>query len=148
MLQYFHVDNVINAVKPIWILSNLEGLHIMITILYWSLEFTPHQFSLREICLHIIPCLYVVLNTVISCKPWRLLHVYQPAILVLIYMIFSRVYFIYYPKTMYKHLNWSLPGQTIAMLLGIIFIIITVLHIALTCIHIASHRLLKGGNCC
>ena len=140
LLQFAHVFDIINIGKTIWLFSNLTGsLQLFITIFYWALENSNDNITLRDVGLHIIPCFYAIIDTILSNIPRRIFHAYQPSIIVLLYMVFTVTF--YREREIYQNLNWDYPWKTIAFFSIISVIVIPCLHIGLSGLYILSNYL-------
>ena len=87
--------------------------------------------SANSILKHAINSVYALSNFLICAKPYRILHVYQSMILGAVYIIFSAIYQEISGDVIYDALDWtSLPGTPL-MAMGVLFIVIPLVHIAL-----------------
>ncbi|KAK3857362.1 hypothetical protein Pcinc_036386 [Petrolisthes cinctipes] len=128
--------------KVSWVFSNVIGaIHALITASYWITVYPNRSDEkLTEIGIntHIMPVLYVLLDSMVSATPRRLLHAYQPALYMLAYTLFNLMYYLcggldYLGRpALYPILDWTRPGSTIGIMSLVIVLLVPFLH-ALLC---------------
>lgn len=73
--------------KWCWVLSNLRcAPAIFITIFYWAVLFDSDEdrVDYSNVFTHILNSVICLVDVIVSARPWRWQHFYQPAILALV----------------------------------------------------------------
>ncbi|XP_068626886.1 protein rolling stone-like [Battus philenor] len=140
-------------VKMYWAMTNISTtIAFFITVFYWSFlsmdvdeEYAANRTL--DIFIHAVNAILMFVLLTSARQPMRLLHVYQPISVAVIYLIFSVIY--YYaggtnPGTdgtyIYPPLDWSLPGLAmITVALSLVLLII--LHAISACLVIIRDKL-------
>ncbi|XP_061179102.1 protein rolling stone-like [Saccostrea echinata] len=132
-------------VKIQWILFNVSTVTaFVITVLFYTL-LTP-TLTANSILTHAVNSLYALSNLAICAKPVRILHVYQPVILALLYSVFSVIFHEAGGGTIYSILDWDKVQNTVLLSLGVIFIVVPLIH--LVCFTIYKIRVFVSTSCC
>lgn len=143
-------------IRVSWVLSNITGsLHLFITLAYWITVY-PYRSDehLNEIGVntHIMPCFYILIDTLTTATPRRLLHAYQPSLFLTTYVLFNLTYFLcggvdYLGRpALYPVLDWTRPGSTVGIISAVLLLVIPVLHAILCGLYAArikAWRILK-----
>lgn len=103
-------------------------------ILYYSLKMTFFfGFSTGSdpviFLIQIVSPVYVIANVIVSAKETRILHLYQPASFLLLYILTNMAHCLATGSRVYALLNWTgSPVITIAISLGILLVFTPLLH--------------------
>ena len=92
-----------------------------------------------EIYFLIFQTLIVLLDIMISNRPWNLWHMWCPMLYSVLYFIFNVIYVVAFEGTnpkknpwIYKILNWNQkPGRSVLMCLALIFVAVPLISVAL-----------------
>ncbi|XP_043792265.1 protein rolling stone-like isoform X2 [Apis laboriosa] len=121
---------------------------IVITITYWSSIYDPtiHYLDPLNIMLHICNSILMIIDFCITSIPFRLRNFWWCLILVILYIIFSVIYYLvggvdkngyHY---IYKILDWKKPVQASLVCIGEA-VLITILHSLMCFLDIIKNRL-------
>ena len=82
------------ACKVSWIIYDIAAnIAFPVTVTYWSLVYIPgHHFDYVTFNAHALNSVVIVIDTMVSRLPVKLLHVIYPVIFISIYLIFSIIY--------------------------------------------------------
>jgi len=96
---------------------------------------------------HLLNSVYTLAALVFSAKPVRLVHVYQPVVYGVIYVIFSVLYHAAGGDAIYPVLDWNKPESAVMTALLIPLIGIPIMHLAIFALY--TLRLYVAGkmNC-
>lgn len=103
-------------------------------ILYYSFKMTFFfVFSTGSdpviFLIQIVSPVYVIANVIVSAKETRILHLYQPASFLLLYILTNMAHCLATGSRVYALLNWTgSPVITIAISLGILLVFTPLLH--------------------
>lgn len=76
-----------------WLLHNLgSDAAPLVSVLFWTIAYDGSGVTLVNCTTHGINAVFVLVDTLISRTPIRMLHLYQSSCMGLIYMVFSYVY--------------------------------------------------------
>ncbi|KAK7058749.1 hypothetical protein SK128_023753 [Halocaridina rubra] len=121
-----------------WVLSNITGaLHMFITLAYWLTVYpfrSDEELNVIGFNTHIMPCLYILVNAMVSATPRRLLHAYHPSLFLVGYTFFNLTYYLcggldYLGRpALYPVLDWTQPARTIGIIAAVLILVIPLLH--------------------
>ncbi|XP_067932498.1 uncharacterized protein [Watersipora subatra] len=111
-----------------WCLYNIAlPAAILVTIVYWGALYPMLQASsdfhtnFIDVSLHAVNSAFMITEQYLGALPTRILHVYQPILYAIVYMIFSGIYWHFTGIILYPYiLDWTRPGITTASLFGIL----------------------------
>ncbi|XP_014680998.1 PREDICTED: protein rolling stone-like [Priapulus caudatus] len=80
--------------KLAWVLFNMAAsLALAVTLGYWITDYNPsHVISADNLIKHGINAVVIIVDVVVVATPVRLLHIWQPAVFLTYYAIFTVVY--------------------------------------------------------
>ena len=97
------------------------------------------EFTHGSINKHLLNTIYTLINLIFCAKPMQILHIYQPVIYGLIYLLFSFVYNIVGYAPIYTVLDWSKTGKALMVSCLSLFIGIPLMY--LVCFSIQTLRI-------
>ena len=133
--------------KIVWLLLNVcLTAHPIITIIYWAFIYNPEFVYANQgggygvaltVHRHAFNTIFTYFDLAVSATPVKFWHFVYPLAYALLYISFSLVYFwaggvnpYIDSPAIYPHLlDWTAPGRTIAILLGVM-VILVVFHSA------------------
>lgn len=134
------LGNLAIDLKTEWCLfAVISNFAFIITFIYFAVLY-PHIYApgqkIRAVDFHIhgFNSVVIIIEMMICAFPIRLLHAIYPMIYGLTYVLFSIIYWAFDHKNnvVYKNvLDWNKPGQTIGVILGLGFLVIPILQLAL-----------------
>ncbi|KAJ8302150.1 hypothetical protein KUTeg_021137 [Tegillarca granosa] len=131
--------------KAVWVLHNVIGANsLLVTIGYYILlkpEYTP-----LSIAKHLINSVYIVMNAIVSAKPMRIYHIYQPMVFIVTYMIFSVIWHFSGGDPIYSVLDWSKVKT--AAIVSVLWVLVGVPVMFLVLFGIHKLRNLIHSLCC
>ncbi|XP_062589233.1 protein rolling stone-like [Saccostrea cucullata] len=128
-----------------WILFNVSTVTaLVITLLFYTL-LTPN-LTANSILTHAVNSVYALSNLTLCAKPVRILHVYQPVTLAVLYTVFSVIYHQAGGGSIYDILDWDKVQNTVLLSLGVVFIVVPLIH--LVCFTIYKLRVFASKSCC
>ncbi|XP_059475266.1 protein rolling stone-like [Neocloeon triangulifer] len=109
--------------KFYWVLKNLSiGLSPLVSLMYWTLEYKPevHPLDFSNVRDHILNTVIVLVDLLVCAHPIRLLHIYQPMLLGLVYPAFTAIYHYMFhgvnrngKKYIYETMDWGNPTKVL-----------------------------------
>ena len=108
--------------RMLWSLANINtSLSALVTIVYWWFLYRPDHNTeplvfLNSLTGHALILVINVFDILISARPWRCLHAYQPVLFCFFYTIANLIYVqcggtnIRGEPYIYKFLDWSAPS--------------------------------------
>ncbi|OWF47446.1 protein rolling stone-like [Mizuhopecten yessoensis] len=131
--------------KVNWVLYNMAmTTAIVVVLLYWILLAT--SFGPGSINKHLINGVIALLYISFTAKPSRILHFYQPVMFAALYSIFSVIYFGAGGGNVYSVLDWSKPGNALALTLPLVLVGVPLIHLAVCGIYRARVEIWR--KCC
>jgi len=128
-----------------WVFYNVTNtVTIVITAVFWTAIYEPDNGLTRyDFLFHILNSVVVLMDVVVSGRPFFLLHIYQPLSALFCYFIFTLIYWASggvgphgFPW-IYPVVNWTQPGPTIFFLF-IISLLLIPLQVFLWGLHFLS----------
>ena len=100
-----------------WVLANLSSMAApVVTTIYFLFIYPtmPQEEGLNiyDINIHVMNLVLILFDNSLSARPVRLLHIYQPILYGLVYMVFNIAYFFLEPPPLnliYPIFDWSQP---------------------------------------
>lgn len=135
-------DEISGFTKVCWLLGNITHVFaIVVTAVYFTALFPLIGYTnCTDINLHGVNTFLVIVDTCLSARPVRLLHVIHPVLYGACYLVFSAVYWsfdhvnhVLYPGV----LDWNYPGTTAIWVVCLTLVGIPLLQLA----HFGAHRL-------
>merc|ERR1711911_265555 len=137
--------------KMSWVMYNVMTLAaIIITIVYWSALYSPDAPpSAIDVFVHALNSVIIVVDIVVTHRPFRLLHFLHPLLIMVDYIIFTVIYWaaggVDYNGNHYIYpvLNWDKPEDSA------IFVVVgavagLVLYVVLWGVHLLRDRFLAA----
>lgn len=114
--------------QMVWIFYNTSNTAVLTsTLLLGSL--LPLRSDPVIFLIQIVSPVYVIANVIVSAKETRILHLYQPASFLLLYILTNMAHCLATGSRVYALLNWAgSPVITIAISLGILLVFTPLLH--------------------
>ncbi|WAR25839.1 ROST-like protein [Mya arenaria] len=117
-------------VRTLWLLFNVSNAcSLVVTVSYYAL--LEPEFGYGSIYTHLLNSVYTILTLLFCAKPVFILHVYQPIIYSVIYVLFSIIYHVTGNDPVYPVLDWSKPGSTSITALLIVLVGVPVMHMVI-----------------
>ncbi|XP_053376712.1 protein rolling stone-like [Mercenaria mercenaria] len=135
-------EEITSFMKICWVLGNtVQVFAIEVTLVYFTAFFPLVGYTnFVDVNLHGVNSFLIIVDTCLSSRPVRLLHVIHPVIYGVCYLIFSAIYWsfdhvnnVLYPGV----LDWNYPGTTAIWFAGLTFVGIPLLQLA----HFGAYRL-------
>ncbi|CAB3241031.1 unnamed protein product [Arctia plantaginis] len=134
-------------VKIFWVLCNIATpFAFLITVFYWTVLYSAGMEEevnhTLDVAVHGINSIIMFLLLLSSSLPVRLLHIYQPLLFGITYMLFGLFYHLgggidrLGNPYIYSVIDWSKPGTTVVVLL-ITGILLILLHFFTTALAVA-----------
>ncbi|KAJ3656191.1 hypothetical protein Zmor_015287 [Zophobas morio] len=118
-------------------LNNIVSTDVafLVTILYWTFIYDPKVdvLSLANICSHATNSVVTMVDLFVVAHPVRLLHGFYPGVFLIIYGLFSAVYYVCGGRDkngyiyIYNFLDWRKPWCTFGICMGLV-VIVNILH--------------------
>lgn len=115
-----------------WCLYNVSNMvSIVITAVFWTALYEPgNPLTRYDILFHILNSIVVVVDVVVSARPFLFLHIYQPLSVLFCYFIFTLIYWASggigkqgFPW-IYPIVDWTQPGPTLLLIFIICLLLI------------------------
>lgn len=104
------------------------------------------EYTALSIAKHLINSVYIVINTIVSAKPMRIYHIYQPMVFVVTYMLFSVIWHFSGGDPIYPVLDWSKAKTAAIVCVLWLFVGVPVMYLVLFGCH--KLRNLIHSLCC
>ncbi|XP_041347473.1 protein rolling stone-like [Gigantopelta aegis] len=121
--------------KLVWILQNIVFVAAVIVTMVFFVFLLPQMkgvsgISLENLQLHALNTVIVVVESLVSAVPHRLLHIVYCALYALVYVLFSVFYWVPdHAHVMYPNvLDWNQPAHTVGMICLIAFVFFPLLQ--------------------
>lgn len=123
------------AMKMTWLLGNIvQSFSIIVTVIYFTAVYPLiGHTNYVDINLHAVSSCLVLIDTCVTSRPVRLLHVIHPMIYGACYLIFSAIYWsfdhvnnVLYPGV----LDWNYPGNVALWAVSLAVVVIPLLQLA------------------
>lgn len=99
------------------------------------------QFEAMSFFTHGFICIASLSDIFVATRPCRLLHFYQPVLVVGLYVVFSVIYWAAGGRNsngspyIYPVTNWANPGLTVPLVMGTVLVFIPLIHAFLWVLH-------------
>jgi len=120
--------------KILWILWNINSsLSMVITLVFWIALYTPerHPLDFENFSGHLLTAVASLVDVFVSDRPWRMGQVLHVMLFGGVFGVFSFTYTMlggtnyFFEPYIYHILDWSKPGRTILVILGVtVFLVI------------------------
>jgi hypothetical protein len=114
--------------KAIWVLYNFSANNaVLITCLYWGLIFNGTTDAL-DVSTHLLNTVFVLIEVFLSSIPIHLLHVVYSSCFVVVYMLFTVIYWaaggtVIGKPYVYPYIDYeSKPGLAVGLFCGCLFV--------------------------
>lgn len=141
-------EDITFLMKFCWLLGNIvQVFAIIVTVVYFTALFPQIGYTnCIDINLHGVNSFLVIVDTCITARPVRLLHVIHPLIYGTCYLIFSAIYWsfdhvnhVLYPGV----LDWNYPGTTAIWAAALTLVVMPLLQL----LHFGAYRLKLRMSC-
>ncbi|XP_050412142.1 protein rolling stone [Patella vulgata] len=117
----------------VWVIYNAVSTGaLVVTIIFWTSIYPTMPggpIGNYNLQLHILNSLIIFIEHFVTAVPFRILHFIYPFVYLLLYTIFSAIYWAGdHSRVIYDILDWNKPGPTTGVVLLIGLIVVPLLH--------------------
>lgn len=120
---------------------------VVFKLITFMILYLSTALSAGSINKHLMNGILVLISLIITAKPLRILHMYQPVLFSVFYVIFTAIYYSAGGGTIYNILDWGSVGGALGLSLPLALIATPIVHLFCFSLFQARSHVAKKMEC-